>query len=156
MTQRTDDTGNLVLRLAIGGLLLLHGLAKVRDNTFVERTVSDAGLPAWAAYGAFIGEVVAPLLLIIGLFTRIAAGLVMADMIAALVLVHMGELTSLTQAGGLAVELPLLFLLGAATIALVGPGRFAVAWNPARDLVTARDDMAARARRTTHGIVTGR
>lgn len=143
MTQRTDDTGKLLLRLTIGGLLLFHGLAKLRDNSFVEGVVVDAGLPSWAAYGPIIGEVVAPLLLIIGLFTRVAAGLVMADMVAALVLVHSGELTNVTQGGSLAIELPLLFLLGAASIALVGPGRFAVRWNPVRDLVTVREPMLA-------------
>lgn len=144
MKQRTDDTGKLVLRLGVGGLLFFHGLAKVRDNTFVENLVVDAGLPVWTAYGVFIGEVVAPLLLIIGLFTRTAAVLVVVDMIAALLLVHTGELTSLTQSGGLAIELPLLFLLGGASIALIGPGRFAVAWNPVRDLVTAGEQISAR------------
>ena len=43
MTQRTDDTGKLLLRLTIGGLLLFHGLAKLRDNSFVEGVVVDAG-----------------------------------------------------------------------------------------------------------------
>ena len=146
MTQRTDDTGKLVLRLAVGGLLFFHGLAKVRDNTFVQDLVTGAGLPPWVAYGVFIGEIVAPLLLIIGLFTRTAAVLVMVDMVAALLLAHAGELTNLTRSGGLAIELPLLFMLGAASIALVGPGRFAVAWNPARDLVAAREMS-----RTGHG-----
>jgi putative oxidoreductase len=145
MKQRTDDTGKLVLRLTIGGLLFFHGLAKVRDNSSVEGAVMNAGLPLWVSYGVFIGEVVAPLLLIIGLFTRTAAGLVIADMVAAILLVHVNEVTNLSQSGGLAVELPLLFLLGAATIALVGPGRFAVAWNPARDLVTVPEPIPAHA-----------
>jgi putative oxidoreductase len=149
MKQRTDDTGKLVLRLAVGGLLLFHGLAKVRDNTFVEDAVMGVGLPAWAAYGVFIGEIVAPLLLIIGLFTRTAAAIVMVDMAVALVLVHSGELTSLTRSGGLAIELPLLFLLGGASIALIGPGRFAVAWNPVRDLVTASEQLSTRAGQQT-------
>ena len=146
MTQRTDDTGKLLLRLGIGGLMFFHGLAKLRDNSFVEETVINAGLPAWAAYGVFVGEVIAPLLLMVGLFTRTAAMLVMADMVAAILLVHTGDVTRLTPTGGLAIELPMLFLLGAATIALVGPGRFAVAWNPMRDLVTPRETIGARAR----------
>jgi putative oxidoreductase len=145
MTRRTDDTGKLVLRMAIGGLMFLHGLAKVRDNSFVEGAVLDAGLPAWMAYGVFIGEVVAPVLLIIGLFTRVAAGLVAIDMLFALALVHTGDFGSLTPTGAWAVELPLLFLMGAVTVALVGPGRYAVAWNPTRDLVWA-EPSAARER----------
>ena len=73
MSRRTEDTGKLVLRLTIGGLLFMHGLAKVRDNSFVQNEVLDAGLPAFVAYGVFVGEIVAPLLLIIGVFTRAAA-----------------------------------------------------------------------------------
>ena len=145
MTQRTDDAGKLLLRLSVGGLMFFHGLAKVRDHSFIEDAVMGAGLPSWTAYGVFIGEIVAPLLLIIGLFTRAAALLLMIDMIAALTLVHSGELTNVNPTGGLAIELPLLFLLGAATIALVGPGRFAVAWNPVRDLVTAPEPIATPA-----------
>jgi putative oxidoreductase len=147
MTQRTEDAGKLVLRLSVGGLMFFHGLAKVRDHSFIEDAVMGVGLPAWTAYGVFIGEIVAPLLLIVGLFTRTAALFVMVDMIAALTLVHSGELTNLTPGGGLAIELPLLFLFGAMTIALVGPGRFAVAWNPVRDLVATPESISPPLRR---------
>lgn len=157
MSRRTDDTGKLVLRLAIGGLLFMHGLAKVRDNSFVQSEVLDAGLPAWMAYGVYIGEIVAPVLLIIGLFTRVAAGLVAIDMLFAVALVHYpGDLTSVTPSGAWAVELPMMFMLGALAIALIGPGRFAVAWNPSRDLVwasspsTAQDHHGPSPRPVTH------
>ena len=72
MTQRTDDVGKLILRLGVGGLMFFHGLAKTRDPSFVIDTVTDAGLPGWIGYSVFLGEIVAPLLLIIGLFTRAA------------------------------------------------------------------------------------
>jgi putative oxidoreductase len=123
----------------------MHGLAKVRDNSFVQSEVLDAGLPAWMAYGVYIGEVVAPVLLIIGLFTRVAAGLVAIDMLFAMGLVHFpGDLTSVTPTGAWGVELPMMFMLGAIAIALIGPGRFAVAWNPTRDLVWAEPSARVR------------
>jgi putative oxidoreductase len=134
MFRRTDDTGKLVLRLAIGGLLFMHGLAKVRDNSYVQNEVLDAGLPAFVAYGVFAGEIVAPVLLIIGLFTRTAAVLVMTDMLFALWLVHPPDFGTLSRTGSWGVELPMMFLLGAMAIAFMGPGRFAVSLNPTRDL----------------------
>ena len=144
MTQRTDDAGKLILRLGIGGLMFFHGLAKTRDYSFVTDAVTGAGLPGWFAYGVFLGEIVAPVLLIIGLFTRAAAVLVAIDMVAAIALVQADRLTSLTRGGGLAIELELLYLLGAVTIALVGPGRLAAVWNPNRDLVVEDEPMPAR------------
>lgn len=135
MSRYTDDTGKLVLRVTIGGLLFMHGLAKVRDNSFVENEVLDAGLPAFLAYGVFLGEIVAPVLLIIGLFTRTAATLVAIDMLFALSLVHTGDFGTIAPTGAWAIELPVLFLLGAIAIGLLGPGTFAVAWSPNRDLV---------------------
>ena len=144
MTQRTDDVGKLILRLGVGGLMFFHGLAKTRDPSFVIDTVTDAGLPGWIGYSVFLGEIVAPLLLIIGLFTRAAAVLVAIDMIAAIALVHADEVTSLTRTGGLAIELELLYLIGAVTIALVGPGRLAAVWTPRRDLVTNSEPISAR------------
>lgn len=134
MSQRTDDTGKLVLRLAIGGLLFMHGLAKVRDNSFVQNEVLEAGLPAFVAYGVFIGEIVAPVFLVIGLFTRVAALLIVTDMLFALWLVHPPDFGTITPTGAWGIETPLMFLLGASAIALLGPGRFAVGWNPTRDL----------------------
>jgi putative oxidoreductase len=135
MSRRTDDTGKLVLRLTIGGLLIMHGLPKIRDNSFVQNLVVDAGLPAFVSYGVFVGEIVAPVLLIIGLFTRTAALLVVTDMLFALWLVHSPDFGTIAPTGAWAIETPLMFLLGAATIAMIGPGKFAVAWNPTRDLV---------------------
>ena len=158
MSRRTEDTGKLVLRLTIGGLLFMHGLAKVRDNSFVQNEVLDAGLPAFVAYGVFVGEIVAPLLLIIGVFTHTAALLVVTDMLFALALVHPPDFGTVTPTGAWGIETPLMFLLGAATIALIGPGRFAVAWNPTRDLAWSEPRTAGVRTReisgtpVTHGL----
>jgi putative oxidoreductase len=38
--------------------------------------LAGVGLPEFIAYGAYIGEVVGPILLILGLYGRIGAGLV--------------------------------------------------------------------------------
>ena len=61
------DLGKLVLRVALGALILLHGIAKLRGGIdFVTHSVTAAGLPAWLAYGVYLGEVLAPLLVIAG------------------------------------------------------------------------------------------
>ena len=124
---RSDDGGKLVLRLTIGILLLLHGIAKLLGGIEpITGMVTSAGLPAAFSYLVFVGEVLAPLGLILGVFTRISALIVVANMLFAVGLAHMPELTQLGDSGGWAIELQALFLFGALAIMLLGPGRFSL------------------------------
>ncbi|HZM35048.1 MAG TPA: DoxX family protein [Burkholderiales bacterium] len=123
----TDDVGKLVLRLTLGILMLLHGSAKI--TTGVERIggmLEGVGLPAFFAYGVYVGEILAPLLVIIGFYARIGALLMVVNMLFAIGLVHMKDIFVLTRTGGWGIELQAFFLFSAVSIALMGPGRFAV------------------------------
>ena len=122
-----NDTGKLVLRLTLGILILLHGIAKLTHGIEpIEGMVTGMGMPAFFAYGLYAGEVVGPLLLIIGFYARIGAALIAINMIFAIVLAHTNELTSLTQTGGWALELQGMFLFTAIALMLMGPGRYGV------------------------------
>jgi putative oxidoreductase len=121
------DIGKLTLRLALGGMILMHGLAKLTGGIgFISDVVTQAGLPAFFAYGVYVGEVVAPLLVIIGWYSRVGAGVIAVNMLFAIALVHQAEFFSLNQTGGWALELQGMFLFTAIAIALIGPGRFSV------------------------------
>lgn len=122
-----EDIGKLVLRLTLGILILLHGLAKITGGVSgISGALQGAGLPGALAYGVYLGEVLAPLLVIIGFYSRIAALVIVANMLFALGLVHMNDLFSLSKGGGWAIELQAFFLFTAVAVALIGPGRFAV------------------------------
>jgi putative oxidoreductase len=122
-----DDFGKLVLRLTLGILLLLHGLAKITAGVgWLFKTLGDAGLPEALAYGVYIGEVLAPLLVIIGFYSRIGALVIVVNMLFAIGLAHMKDLFILTKTGGWALELQAFFLFTAVAVALMGPGRFSV------------------------------
>jgi putative oxidoreductase len=128
-TSRTwDDSGKLLLRLAVAGLLLVHGIDKVQTGVgWIAGPLTAVGLPAFLAYGAYVGEVVAPLFVIAGKFTRLAALVMAFDMSMAIFLVQREQIFSLKpQGGGWAIELEMLFLLGSLAIFLFGSGRFAV------------------------------
>ncbi len=122
-----NDTGRLVLRLALGGLLLLHGIAKLKHgiDPIVGMTTST-GLPPWVAYGVYVGEVLAPLLVIAGFYSRIAALIIVINMLFAIRLVHMDDLLAFSSHGGWALELQGLYLFAAVAVALIGPGRYGV------------------------------
>ncbi|MBY0267597.1 MAG: DoxX family protein [Burkholderiales bacterium] len=123
----SDDIGKLVLRLTLGILMLLHGIAKLRYGVGgIENMVVSQGLPAFFAYGVFVGEVIAPLLVIAGFYARIG-GLVMAfNMVVAIALAHSSQLFSLSKTGGWELELQGFFLLTGLVVALIGPGKFAI------------------------------
>ncbi|MBE1851196.1 DoxX family protein, partial [Escherichia coli] len=75
-TRLTDhhDTGLLLLRLTFGILMLFHGVAKIEHGVnWIVSILQAVGLPGFIAYGVYIGEVVAPVLIILGIFTRPAA-----------------------------------------------------------------------------------
>ena len=121
------DTGRLLLRLAIGVLILLHGIAKLKGGPdFIVGAVTKAGLPAVFAYGVYIGELLAPLLLIVGLWTRAAALIVAVNMVVAVALVHLPQLTALNQSGGWELELQGMYLFGALAVMLLGAGRWSL------------------------------
>jgi putative oxidoreductase len=122
-----DDIGKLVLRLTLGILMLFHGIAKLRYGVSgIEGMVTSYGLPGFLAYGVFVGEVLAPLLVIFGFYARIG-GLIMAiSMVVAIALAHGSQLFDIGKSGGWALELQGLFLFTALVVALIGPGKFGI------------------------------
>ena len=124
---RLDDLGKLILRLGIASLLLFHGVFKLQSGIgFVEQMVNQAGLPQQLAYGVYFGEIVAPLLVIVGLLTRPAALIMAFDVAMAIFLARRDDLTRIGSGGGWAVEIEGALFVGALAIAFLGGGRLAV------------------------------
>lgn len=122
-----ESTGKLILRLALGGSILFHGIAKLMGGIDgITGMVGAAGLPAFLAYGVYVGEVIAPLLVLAGWYSRIGAVVIAINMLFAVVLAHGAQLFTLNGSGGWALELQGMFLLTAVAIALLGPGRFSI------------------------------
>ena len=116
--------GFFLLRLTVAGLMLLHGISKLRNGVGpIEGLVVNAGFPAFTAYGVLIGEVVAPLFVLANRFVAPAALVMAFNMMVAVALVHTSPFFTLGKSGGWALELQGLYFFGSLAIALMAPPR---------------------------------
>jgi putative oxidoreductase len=131
----TDDLGKLVLRSVLAVLILFHGTSKIIHGIApIMGMVAKMGLPTVLGYAVYIGEVVAPLLILFGIWARLAALAVVINMIVAILLVHTSQFFTLNEVGGWAFELQAMYLASAIAIVLLGAGRYSVGgpngrWN---------------------------
>lgn len=116
------QTGALLLRWSLAILMLFHGWAKLQNGTAgIEGMLAKVGLPAFFAYGVYLGEIVAPLMLLAGVFVVPAALVVAFNMAVAVLLAHSTQFTQLTKSGGWQLELQAFFFITALVVALTTP-----------------------------------
>ena len=122
------DAGLLLLRLGVGTLMLFHGIFKLTHGVaWISGPLGAVGLPAWLSYGVYVAEVLAPILLIVGLWARPAALVIALDMFMAIFLARRADVAKINPMGGAwAIEVELLYLVGALAIALMGSGRYGI------------------------------
>jgi len=66
--------GLLIIRLSVAGLMLPHGISKIFNGVgHIEGLFQGIGLPAILAYSAYVGEVLVPILMLIGYRTRLVS-----------------------------------------------------------------------------------
>lgn len=129
----TQDFGLLILRVALGVIFIAHGLQKVFGwwggpgldgfkNTLTEAGYQHADMLTYIAAGA---QIASGVLLVLGLFTPLAAAVALALLVNSL----LATFTAQRANGGLFVlgseaEHLLMLAAAAATIILAGPGRY--------------------------------
>lgn len=130
-----DDVGKLLLRLTVAGLFLFHGISKlIHGVAWMAGPLAAFHLPAFISYGAYVGEVIAPVFIIIGLYSRIAGLVVAFDMFMAVLLVAHGRMFTLNGGGGWGLELEAFYFFTAICVFFLGAGRYSLGgakgkWN---------------------------
>jgi putative oxidoreductase len=128
LSSLNSDVGRLILRVSVGSMMLFHGVAKIMHPAsldFISGMLSSNNLPALLAYGVYIGEVLAPLMVIVGYQARVGGLIIFINMMFALLLAHTGDFFSLTEHGGWVVELQMFYLMSALSIVFLGSGNLA-------------------------------
>jgi putative oxidoreductase len=116
--------GVLLLRFTVAILMLFHGVPKLTKGLGpIEGLLAKAGLPEWFAFGVIVGEVIAPLLVIAGVWVRIGALLMAVNMLFAIGLAHLGDLFLLTPSGAYRLESQAFFFFCSLAIAWLADGK---------------------------------
>lgn len=128
--EKNKNLGLLLLRCTISILILFHGIANMNSNyAFIKGLLEGVGIPSFLAYGVFIGEIIAPILIILGFRARLASLALAFSLFIAILLAHSSDIFSLNQFGGWGIELPALYLFGATTIFFTGAGKYVLSTN---------------------------
>lgn len=115
------NIGLLLLRIGFGGMMLTHGIPKLLKMISGDFSFGDPigiGEPASLVL-AVLGEVLFPILVIIGFKTRLATIPVIITMIVAAFVVHAADPLGTK-------ETAILYLIGFVAIALLGAGKYSV------------------------------
>ena len=121
-SETSFNVASLVLRLTFGLLLCInHGFEKLLHFSKLEYTFADPFHIGhrWTLVCTIFSEVFCSLLLTLGLFTRIAALILVIEFAVIAFLIHKGS--SLGSR-----ELDLVYLTGFFAVLMVGPGRVSV------------------------------
>lgn len=110
--------GVLMLRYTLAILMIFHGVAKVTKGVSgIEGMLIGIGLPGFIAYGVYLGELIAPLFLLAGVFVVPAALVIAINMVFAVGLAHLGHFFELGKSGGWSLELQAFFFFTALVVA---------------------------------------
>lgn len=124
------DLARLLLRLTCGALLLLHGShSAIHGIQHIRDMVSRVGLPEFIAYGNLIGEVVAPLFMIVGYKTRIAALIVAFNMLMSILIAHRDIVFMRNDFGGWMIELNVFYMMTALAVFFAGAGKYSLSFG---------------------------
>ena len=107
--------------------MIFHGISKITKGIgFIQNTLVESGWSGWLAFGVYIGEILVPILLILGWRTRLAAIVFAFNMVVATLLVHSEDLFKIGSHGEWAVELQGLYFFAALVLIFTGGGKYAV------------------------------
>ncbi|WP_338492848.1 DoxX family protein [Erwinia aphidicola] len=124
---RTTPYAALLMRLTLGTLFLAHFGLKffVFTPAGTAKFFASLGLPAGLAYLTMAVELIGAIALILGIYTRVVAVLLIPVLLGAIVTVHGPAGFFFTNPNG-GWEFPAFWIIGLLVLALTGDGKFAL------------------------------
>jgi putative oxidoreductase len=124
------QSGLLLLRILVGVLLFTHGLIKITNGVDgIIAMLSGKGIPAFVAYGVYMGEIIAPIALVIGYRARLASVVICINMLVVFLIARPHDIFALNDMGLWKMELAAFYLFGSIILFFTGAGKYAVSRN---------------------------
>lgn len=125
-----QQTGLLLLRVSIAFTMLIYGISKLTFGIdYIKDLVSQYGLPTFISYGVFIGEILAPILIIIGFRTKLAGLVFAVNCFVAIIMDRFPDVLSLNEHGGWAIGLIFIYMMFGIAMFFTGSGKHALSTN---------------------------
>ena len=123
------DIGLLIIRIGLGGIIFFHGFHKVMHGIDDQMQIlASSGVPGALMFFVYISEVLAPVLIVLGVLTRISSLSIIVTMIVVFFVLPFP--IGLDEHGAMNIESQLYFLLLPCALFFTGPGRFRAWKNP--------------------------
>jgi putative oxidoreductase len=124
------NTGLLTLRVSIAFTMLIYGITKlIFGNDFITSLLEQYGFPSIFSYGVFVGEIIAPILIIIGFRTKLAGFVFAINCFVAILMVQLPNLLKLNETGGWAIGLIFIYMMFGIAMFFTGAGKYALSTN---------------------------
>ena len=120
-----ENNGLVLLRLAVGLMLLVAGVQKAFNLDQLGEfsgAMAAINLPPQAVYVVFLFEIIAPLMVILGVLSRLAAGFIIVYMLIAIFAISFDNILILIPGRGHALEAEFIYLLASLAICCLGSG----------------------------------
>lgn len=131
--ERLTDYGVTLLRVSLGVMYLAHSIGLKLLTFGLAGTVGyfeSIGLPGWLAYVTFAAEVVGGAMLVLGIYARWVAVMLIPALLGAIIWAHGGNGWVFTAPNG-GWEYPLYLIILSVAQFLFGDGRYALRPSPA-------------------------
>lgn len=123
---KNHDIAMLLIRLGLGVSIFMHGLNKIFNGlSFVRSVVLKLGLPEFVSYGVYLSEIIAPIMLMIGFYSRLGAFVIICSSIFIIYATYPNPL-ALTSHGGFSAEILYLYIFSSFCIVFNGSGKYAL------------------------------
>lgn len=124
----------LIVRLSLGILLLFHGVRTIRYGMSSLEQLLAKDIPDYVAYsvyfgeiyGVYIGEIVAPLMIVLGFRTRLAGLLLLINMLVIILIAQPHVIIAITGSSTWKLESTGFYLAGSLILLLSGGGKYSL------------------------------
>lgn len=123
-----SDVGVLIVRIALGGIIFFHGFHKITHGIADQYEIlANNGIPGVFIYFVYVSEVLAPVLIVLGILTRLSSLTIIVTMI--VIFYALPFPIGIDEHGAMNIESQLYFLLLSVALFFTGPGRYVLKKN---------------------------